>query len=170
MNADNGTSENFLTLAQGRIHPELCKSVQKLTQNQADSPLWHELRYACITASKLHAAAHCNTFDGSLVESILSAKLMDSEAMRRGRRLKGKVLKVLFLKNWKKTIKKSGLLLCVDHPLFGASPDGIGDDFIAEVQCLMSEKTFKRYFSSEGGPAKRHYAQMQLQMYFAKKT
>lgn len=52
------------------------------------------LRYGWITASKAYDAAHCNTLDGTLTETILGArKLRDTEAMKRGRLLESQVLR-----------------------------------------------------------------------------
>lgn len=83
---------NFIKL---KMTQDICKQVQKATCLQYDNPLWHELRYARVTASKLHAAAHCHTLDGSLVEQILGAKVKETPAMARGTRLEATVRRVL---------------------------------------------------------------------------
>lgn len=136
---------------------------------QYDSPLWHELRYARITASKLHAAAHCLTFDGSLVEQVLGAKFNPTAAMERGTRLEASVRRSL-QKKLKSKIRKCGFLLNKDFPLFDASPDGIADDFVVEIKCPSSNEAQKSYFAGSGNvPADKHNAQIQLQMLFAGK-
>lgn len=45
-----------------------CLKIEKLTRNQSDSPLWHEMRYGRITASKIYECSRCLTTEGSLVE------------------------------------------------------------------------------------------------------
>ncbi|KAF2899781.1 hypothetical protein ILUMI_06402 [Ignelater luminosus] len=64
---------------------ELCKESCNKTMEQSNSPLWHELRYARITASKAYSVLHCKTTEGTVVEGILGAyKIKDSQAMERG--------------------------------------------------------------------------------------
>ncbi|KAK4882331.1 hypothetical protein RN001_005650 [Aquatica leii] len=47
----------------------------KLTGTQIDSPMWHEMRFGRVTASKLYEFSKCNTSDGTLVESIIDSGL-----------------------------------------------------------------------------------------------
>lgn len=65
-------------------------------------------------------------------------------------------------------IKESGLILNKCFPLFGASPDGISDDFVVEIKCPISQKTMKNYIK-DGEVTKKYMAQIQLQMLFAEK-
>lgn len=90
---------------------DACKEAAFATLEQNDCPLWHELRYGRITASKAYEAAHCNVLDGTLTQTILGArKLRDTEAMKRGRFLENQVLKeVEKINNIK--INKCGLKL-----------------------------------------------------------
>ena len=41
-------------------------------------------------------------------------------------------------------LKSSGLVIRPEHPLFGASPDAVGKDFVVEIKSLYSEKSEKR--------------------------
>lgn len=66
-------------------------------------------------------------------------------------------------------IKESGLILNKDYPLFGASPDGISEEFVVEIKCPFSKKNFKNYIR-DGEVTKKYMAQIQLQMLFAEKT
>ncbi|KAG8177538.1 hypothetical protein JTE90_023443 [Oedothorax gibbosus] len=77
----------FNEFAKTQLLPDICQKAEKATCLQADTPLWHELRYGRITASKLHAAAHCHTLDSSLVEQILGTRVKETEAMKRGTHL-----------------------------------------------------------------------------------
>ncbi|GBN54782.1 hypothetical protein AVEN_227399-1 [Araneus ventricosus] len=135
---------------------------------QADSPLWHELRYDRITASKVHAAIQCNTLEGCLAESIPGAKFKVTKATKRGLLMEGKVIKNL-QNQINKSLKPCGFLLSVQNHFFGASSDAISDDFIVEVKCPMSESKLTKYFK-DGVPADKHLEQMQLQMLFSQKS
>lgn len=52
--------------------------------------------------------------------------------------------------------------------MVGASPDGIGDDFMVEIKCPIKEKTIKSYVQ-DGIIKNKVRAQMQAQMMAAKK-
>ncbi|GBN31468.1 hypothetical protein AVEN_211393-1 [Araneus ventricosus] len=146
---------------------ETFHNVSKEAINQADIPVWHELRSGRITASKAHAAKKCNNLEGCLTDSILGAKFKISKAMRRGQLLEGKTIKHL-KKKINKSLQSCGLLLSVQKSLFSASPDALADNFIVEVKCPISESTMIKYFK-DGMPVDKHFAQMQLQMLFVRK-
>lgn len=163
------TSEDFLKYCQQNMNTVACQRAAQMTVGQSNCPLWHNLRYARITASKAHEAAHCQTMEGSLVESILGAKLVETKFLRRGRVLEAEVLKeveeILQIK-----FEKCGLILSNQHPFFGASPDAIGENYIVEVKCPSSDTALRRYFTvAMDKPCDKYMAQMQLQMHFAKK-
>lgn len=44
-----------------------------IKQSNKQSPLWHELRYGRITASKAYSVLHCKATEGTIVEGILGA-------------------------------------------------------------------------------------------------
>jgi YqaJ-like viral recombinase domain len=62
--------------------------------------------------------------------------------------------------------QKTGLILSSDHPIFGASPDAISDDYVVEIKCPYSKETEKHYLK-DGRPCPEAYAQLQLQMKMA---
>ena len=122
----------------------------------------YELRYGRITGSKLYEAAQCKTKDGSLVKQILGAtKLYENQHMKRGKKLEKLVLKQLAAKGYK--IKKCGFKIVPSHPIFGASPDGIGENYILEIKCPISNQTFKNYLCN-GQVMDKFKSQMMLQM------
>lgn len=51
-----------------KMSKSLCLKIQHLTREQSDSPLWHEMRYARITASNIYQASKCQTNDGAFVK------------------------------------------------------------------------------------------------------
>ncbi|KAG8175683.1 hypothetical protein JTE90_010158 [Oedothorax gibbosus] len=131
----------FNEFAKTQLLPDICQKAEKATCLQADTPLWHELRYGRITASKLNAAAHCHTLDGSL-EQILGARVKETEAMKRGTRLEQAVKMALSMKLECKVLDY-GFLLDQEFPVFGASPDGVSADFTVEINCPVSSQTEK---------------------------
>lgn len=50
-----------------------------------------------------------------------------------------------------------------DFPIFGASPDAMGDDFVVKVKCPNSEKALAQYIS-QGNITAKYKAQIHLQM------
>ena len=114
----------------------------RLTKNYVmkwKSLLWFEGRYGKITASKLYEAVQCHKSSGNLVHKIIGAsKKFDNPHMARGKFLEDKVITVEE-KHLSKPIQKCSLILMSVHPMLGASPDGIGDDFVVEVKCPSTE-------------------------------
>lgn len=66
--------------------------------------------------------------------------------------------------------EKTGLILDPKYPTFGASPDGINQHYVLEVKCLSSSRTKEHYITETGTIGQKYYAQLQLQMFLAKKT
>lgn len=162
------TAEEFLNYCSSQMSDTVCNSAEIETVQQSKSALWHELRYARITASKAHEAAHCHTLEGSLVETILGASsLKDSAAMVRGRTLEKDVRREI---EKLKTVKINlcGLKTLPQHPVMGASPDGICDDFVIEIKCPTTEKAVTKYIKN-GHITEKYKAQIQMQMFFCKK-
>lgn len=167
--ADVSDVNLFFKYCSDNMDSNTCKTVSSQTIEQAGCPLWYELRYGRVTASKAYDVAHCKTLDGSLVETILgSYSLKETTAIKRGRSLEPLVLAEI-RKKTAINFKKCGLLLRNDLPIFGASPDGISNDYSLEIKCPLNWNTFNTYFSSDQKPASRYMAQIQMQMYFSDK-
>lgn len=163
------TPQEFIEFCKGQMHIKACKEAALATLDQSDCPLWHELRYARITASKAYEAAHCKVFDGSLTETIMGAsKIWDTDAMKRGRLLESEVIKVVE-KMKKIKINKCGIILSPLNPIMGASPDGETTDYSIEIKCPSSEKSVRQYIKNDKISAKC-IAQVQLQMHFSNKS
>ncbi len=126
-------------------------------------------RYCRITASKLWEASNCKTKDGVLTDMLFGAtRLKDTKAMKRGRTLESEVLKqISAVRNL--TIHNIGLILSTKLPLFGASPDGITDEYVVEVKCPMTAQSQLNYIDSKGNISQKCKAQIMLQMCFAGK-
>ncbi|CAG9765762.1 unnamed protein product [Ceutorhynchus assimilis] len=123
----------FLNFCQQQMDEDLLNQIEIKTRNQSKCSLWSEMRYARITASKAYDAAHCATFDRTLVENILGAKVFQTEAMKRGLNLEEAVLKVL-ARDTSQTFRRSGLFLSKECPVIGANPDAINEQFVVEIK------------------------------------
>ncbi|XP_074115102.1 uncharacterized protein LOC141537822 [Cotesia typhae] len=142
INLGGTSSEEFLDFSTHRMPRELCELIEQKTQDQADCDLWFTLRYGRITASKAHEASRCNTTDGMLVELLVGGqKLRNTKAMERGKQLEAMVLRRVEQK-LKKKFKKCGLFLSEQYPHLGASPDAIDEEFVVEIKCPTSDKSF----------------------------
>lgn len=164
------SAKEFIKYCENNMPSNICEEAQEATKDQSVCPLWHELRYARITASKAYDAAHCKKLDGVLVEQIIgSKKLKDTEAMKRGRNLERLIIKEVEKRIGEK-IMNTGLLLNKEYPVIGASPDGVCTRFAIEIKCPFSERAFSRYKTKENKIAAKYMTQVQIQMHFSKKT
>lgn len=160
--------DEFLKFATKEISEDVCLHAQTTTVAQNNSPMWHELRYGRITASKFYEAAKCKTAEGSLVESIIGVrKMKTTKAMERGIKLEAAVINAVEEK-LHIVVEKTGLIINPQYPIFGASPDGICNDFVVEIKCPISEVTFLNYIK-DGNITNKYKAQVHLQMFLAKK-
>lgn len=158
-----GSFQDFLSFAKQHMPADLCKQAEKATRAQSKCPLWFELRYARITASKIYETSRCKSKEGTLVETIIGAhKVKPTAGMLRGQGLEKKVLKVVEQKLGLK-FEDCGFILMPEYPLFGASPDALGADFVVEVKCPASQKTIKNYVN-DSNITKKCNGQVQLQM------
>jgi len=87
--------------------------------------------------------------------------------MARGRALESAVLSSVS-KKYGICVTRCGLILSPSMPIFGSSPDGLSEEYVIEVKCPTKDKTMSHYLRASG-PAPQVYAQIQLQMDFAKK-
>lgn len=153
--------DEYLFKFQGRLNDNVIKKIESEIRDQSASPVWHLARYGRVTTSKFYNVSHCKTKDGSVVSSILGEKIYQSEAMKKGSNLEHQVFQLIKTKFT--NIKKCGLFLNQQYPLFGASPDGIGPDFVLEIKCPTSDKTFKKYVENDR-IQQSYLLQIQLQM------
>uniref|UniRef100_A0A182NAK4 YqaJ domain-containing protein n=1 Tax=Anopheles dirus TaxID=7168 RepID=A0A182NAK4_9DIPT len=159
-------AQEFLKFCTKRMTGKVCDTVPLLTIDQADTDLWHELRVARITASRIREAARCTMLAGSLANKIMGVSSGFSLAMKRGTDLEGHVLAEL-QKEYPE-LRDIGLILDPQHPWLGASPDGICENFVLEIKCPYTEKTHACYVDvSKLSP--KYFAQIQLQMHITHK-
>ncbi|XP_030747065.1 uncharacterized protein LOC115875674 [Sitophilus oryzae] len=159
---------DFIKFAVSQMNNSLCSEAEKKTRAQSENPLWHELRFGRITASKIFEVAHCKTPEGTLVESIIgSYKVRDNKFMKRGRLLEKKVLKCAEQKV-KCKFQECGFFTMPLLPVLGASPDGISKDYVVEIKCPSSVKNKNTYIKDNNITAK-FKGQLHLQMLCANK-
>lgn len=157
---------NFRDYLDTVFNDEIILDINKKTVGQSDSKYWYSVRQGRLTASKLYEAAQCNT-DGSLVENILGGyKVPETKAIQRGRRLENRVLQVIQEKLGIQ-VEKSGFMLI--NGILGASPDGVGEDFVVEIKCPASEKAVRTYIKNDIVNNK-YKSQIMCQMLACKKT
>jgi YqaJ-like viral recombinase domain len=139
-----------------------------LTVEQADTSIWHELRVGRITASRLHEVSRCTMTRGSLVDKIMGQRSGWSFAMMRGT-----VLEEFVFEEVKKEfpeLERAGLVLDHKlHPFLAASPDGLHKDFVLEIKCPSTAKTFQEYTNVKT-LSRKYFAQIQLQMFMTRKS
>lgn len=160
----NNDADAFCNFASTQMSIDVCQKACIMTTEQSDSKLWHDLRYARVTASKIYEFAKCKTAPGSLIESVTGGiKIKETNAMKRGKLLEKKVLQTVE-KLTNINFKATGLLISPGHPLLGASPDGISEQYVLEIKCPSKEKTVCLYIKN-GEIVNKCKAQIQLQMH-----
>lgn len=157
------TCEEFLSFCCGEMSHDICKRIFESTKDQSKKSEWYHLRFGRITASKLYETSRCDTYDGSLVGSLMGSRgFKGNAATLRGQTLEAEIFDLLKSTAYQ-SLEKCGIVLRPDLPIFGASPDGIADDFIVEIKCPTKKKTISNYIA-DGVLKKKVYFQMQLQM------
>lgn len=156
--------KNFKAFCTGYMTDQKCASAARATISQSESSLWFDVKYARVSASKLWEASRCQT-DGSLKNQMFGVvKIKATEAMLRGLRLETSVLRSL-RKTFGKMPKRTGFVMKGSMPIFGASPDALLGDYVIEIKCPMTDKTFPSYFNDDfTEPAKKYKGQINLQM------
>lgn len=166
MNQSEETSadvDKFVEVMKTNITEAEISAIEEATRNQDKSSLWYEMRYGRITASKAYQVSVCRTPEGSLIATVMGAKIPDTLAMKRGRTLEKAVRKkVASILN--KKISICGLYVCNESPMIAASPDGLTKDAVIEIKCPTQAKTKENYIKN-GVITEKFNAQVQLQMH-----
>lgn len=183
--------EEFVAFMSDKMSENACHQAAAKTLTQANDNIWHKLRlhifrtktnqnyialilfskfrYCRVTASTIYQVSRCKTTDGTLVNMLFGAKLLETGAMARGKRLEPQVLKeVEKIKDM--GFKPCGIILNPTLPVFGASPDGINEDLVVEIKCPVSVKTVSNYIKKNGQLTEKAKAQIQPQMHMANKS
>ncbi|XP_059469761.1 uncharacterized protein LOC132193234 [Neocloeon triangulifer] len=158
---------DLVTISLRNCEPHYFKYVQNETRNQSLSPLWYTLRYGRITASIFYEASRWKR-GSTLVRKVFGAKFKPTEAMRRGLALEEKLRKQFARENNVK-VSEGWLCLSAEYPLYGASPDGVGKNFIIEIKSPFRNENVTN-FVRDGKPTPKVLAQILLQLRLSNKT
>lgn len=171
---------------------ECIESIEKLTEQQADSPLWMLYRRGLITASiAYNIYTRMNTVRTKmgphdmrpLLRTVMREQNVQTSAMARGALLEEAAKEAYAAaqschKNVQ--VKNSGLLILAEHPCIGASPDGIVTcdcctSRILEVKCPLNLDKFKAKEMTKDETlclkkTSKYFCQVQVQMALAELT
>lgn len=167
---DRENPDKFLKTLSDMLTAEICLEIEEKTRGQSNNKFWYELRYGRITASTIFEARAGVKYNSNLFKRIMTrtgGASFTNAAIERGKRLEPRVLKVVE-KKLDKTIKQCGLILNKNYPAFGASPDGIGDNFVVEIKCPTTSNAVKRYYNNNK-IANKCAEQLRLQMLMCEK-
>lgn len=145
------------------------KDTNKETLIQSKSPLWRILRYCRITASILSSAAVTNeNRKREAIESLKnkirgSEKLPASKAMKRGLDIEDDVRRK-FSRDKRRKVEPAHFFMTPELPLFGASPDGIGTDFLLEIKSPQRNESISNYVKADGTRTRKVLLQILLQL------
>lgn len=104
--------------------------IEAVTRRQRDCPEWIFLRRGMITASVFKDVCSSKRMKvNSLVNRILRPSLLNTPAIRYGVENEAVAMQhlkaVLQLTHRNVTVQQCGLMICLEHPFLGCSPDGI---------------------------------------------
>ncbi|KAH0818242.1 hypothetical protein GEV33_004549 [Tenebrio molitor] len=131
------TDKQIFILERSQVSKETILEIEKLTRGQHLNSNWHLARKHRLTASKFGlvlSACRRNRYPPSLLKNLMEGYSLDRvAAVQWGKQHKGTALGE-FKAATGLSFEPSGLWL---HPcgLLGASPDGVGEDFVIEVKC-----------------------------------
>ncbi|XP_062535323.1 uncharacterized protein LOC134204525 isoform X2 [Armigeres subalbatus] len=133
-----------------RLNSEDIRRVERLTQSQYQSELWHWVRIGRITASIMkHVVCASNEFPPPKLTTLKAIchpylKTFQTPALTYGRKNEP-IARDELIKLWKHNheegiISTCGIFLSADHPFLAASPDAIGScrccgKFTVEIKC-----------------------------------
>jgi hypothetical protein len=63
--------------------------------------------------------------------------------------------------------KQCGLMCAAQHPIFGASSDGINSEFTVEIKCPINDKSYFNFIDKTGNITPRYKSQVQLQLHIS---
>ncbi len=157
MSYDELMCECETTFRNLKITPAQAKKVEALTRDQAGSKQWFYQRAGRVTASRFKAAVHTSGAQQSLslIKTICypEAYKFKTEATAWGckheKTAKDEYLKLVKDSHDNFIISESGLIIHVDYPYLGASPDGcIKCDCcgkgVLEIKCMQDLHLFFR--------------------------
>lgn len=168
------------------INQEIINKIQSETVEQRLSKLWHYYRSSRLTASFFYSccSSRLNKSKGeALAQKIINPSRIKSRAMRHGLIYESQAL-IEFTQHYhlENNVQKCGLLVSLERPYIGASPDGLlFNDAVIEIKCPyvsrdkpINEVTVPYLHLDENGfltlkKTHKYYYQIQGQLYASKR-
>ena len=136
-----------------KLTDEQCSTIEEVTRNQSDNPIWYEQRRGRITASKFYRV--CTRAESCLADKAKNALALTQEIMGRNQtaqtlamkhglamepHAKRKLLEIFKANHKKVTYYETGLIVSSEFPHLGASPDliiscGCHGKYVVEIKC-----------------------------------
>ncbi|XP_047246219.1 uncharacterized protein LOC124883253 [Girardinichthys multiradiatus] len=139
-----------------KLNPAQVEKLTQDTQVQSASQLWHNARKLRLTASTAKRVPKRSTTNPQkCINEHLHPTFMGSKATKYGKENEDKAIQLMEAQGH--TVERRGLVLCPDHPWFGASPDGILDSAqLLEIKCpLKSAMSLAEFITCPNGDIRR---------------
>lgn len=120
-----------------QLSPAQLEKLNHETQTQSLSQLWHDARKLRLTAStSKRVPKRSTTNPQKFINEHLHPTFTGNTATKYGTESEDKAIQ--FMEAQGHTVERRGLVVCPDHPWFGASPDGILDSTqLLEIKCPL---------------------------------
>lgn len=132
-----------------QLSPAQVEKLSEETQIQSASQLWHDARKLRLTASTAKRVPKRSTTNPQkFLSEHLHPTFTGNTATKYGKENEEKAIELMEAQGH--TVERRGLVLCPDHPWFGASPDGILDSTqLLEIKCPLKSSTSLAEFLSQ---------------------
>ncbi|KAL7388966.1 hypothetical protein ABVT39_024140 [Epinephelus coioides] len=124
-----------------QLNPAQVEKLSKETQVQSASQLWHDTSKLRLTASTAKRVPKRSTTNSQkFLHEHLHPTFTGNTATKYGKENKDKAVQLMEAQGH--TVEQRGLVVCPDHPWFGASQDGILDSTqLLEIKCPLKSST-----------------------------
>ncbi|XP_057317954.1 uncharacterized protein LOC130662971 [Microplitis mediator] len=170
------TPDGFIRDARASIKEETCLEIEKYTTFKRYNRVWRELMFGRLTQVDLRNLVENPAYFRTKprILDILNLKIDHHCTEKHTRINQSKKFKCQVLDaisgRIDKPIDKAGLVLNKNYPVFFATPDGIGDNFVVEIKRPTSHIFIEKYYR-EDQLTDAAKAEIQLQMLLSgKKT
>ncbi len=132
-----------------QLSPAQVEKLSEETQVQSASQLWHDARKLRLTASTAKRVPKRSTTNPQkFLNEHLHPTFTGNTATKYVKENEEKAIQLMEAQGH--TVERRGLVLCPDHPWFGASPDGIlYSTQLLEIKCPLKSNTSLAEFLSE---------------------
>ena len=135
-----------------KLNPAQIRKLTEETQIQSASQLWHDARKLRLTASTAKRVPRRSTTNPKkFLSEHIYPTFTGNTATKYGNENEDKAIQVMEAQGH--NVERRGLVVCPDHPWFGASPDGIlNSTQLLEIKCpLKSAMSLTEFLSRPNG-------------------